>query len=333
MVLCARSLLAGVPTGDATGSLFSPVNWAPRCQSVPKTCPSFCTTSANFALIFTSGGSAASTSTRGPGGVTQRWSADKSAPTDAPAPAAEYESIARRDGNADASVSGAPVAPERKQAPGLGTAYGEQRFSSVRSVRFRRADPTRPDTLLSLRYNDAEGVAQMSQWKTGQYPQRANYQTGALALTLRDDGGSPLPGAQIGSDVYAVGEAGARYTIGVENHSGQRYEVLASVDGLDVIDGGEADFSKRGYLIDPYTSFVIEGWRTGDDTVAAFRFSDMDASYAGQTGKPRNIGVIGLAFFREEGQVQYDELRRRDQADPFPNRYAPPPPGHRASGY
>jgi hypothetical protein len=203
----------------------------------------------------------------------------------------------------------------------------------VRSVRFRRADASRPDTLLSLRYNDAEGVNQMAQWKTGQYPQRANYQSGALALSLRDDAGNTLPGGQIGGDVYAVGEAGARYTIGVENHSGQRYEVVASVDGLDVIDGGEADFTKRGYLIDPYTSFVIEGWRTGDDTVAAFRFSDMDNSYAGRTGKPRNIGVIGLAFFREEGQAPYDELRRRDQADPFPNRYAPPPPGYRADGY
>lgn len=232
----------------------------------------------------------------------------------------------------DATVSSAAPMQEKKSA-GLGTEYGEQRFSSVRSVRFRRADATHPDALLSLRYNDAEGVSQMSHWKTGQYPQRANYQSGALALTLRDDGGNPLPGAQIGSDVYAIGEAGARYTIGVENHSAQRYEVVASVDGLDVIDGAEADFSKRGYLIDPYTSFVIEGWRTGDDTVAAFRFSDMDNSYAGRTGKPRNIGVIGLAFFREEGQVPYDELRRRDQADPFPNRYAPPPPGYRANGY
>jgi hypothetical protein len=254
----------------------------------------------------------------------------------APARLHSEESLASRDAagyDGDATVSGATAPQMEKKSAGLGTAYGEQRFSSVRSVRFRRADQTHPDTLLSLRYNDAEGVAAMSQWKTGQYPQRANYQAGALALTLRDDAGNPLPGAQIGGDVYAVGEAGARYTIGVENHSGQRYEVLASVDGLDVIDGGEADFNKRGYLIDPYTSFVIEGWRTGDDTVAAFRFSDMETSYAAQTGKPRNIGVIGLAFFREEGQVQVDELRRRDQADPFPNRYAPPPPGYRANGY
>jgi len=274
------------------------------------------------------GGTASTTSpAQGPGGA-QRWSGDKSA---APASGAEYdEAIARRDGNADASVSASPTPPERQQQPGLGTAYGEQRFSSVRSVRFRRANPSVPDAILSLRYDDAEGVRQMAQWKTGGAPQPASSQAGIFTMTLRDESTGPLPGARVGNDIYAVGETGARYTIGVENHSAYRYEVVASVDGLDVIDGGEADFSKRGYLIDPYTSFIIEGWRTGDDTVAAFRFSDMDSSYAGRTGKARNIGVVGVAFFHEEGQASHDELRRRDQADPFPNRYAPPPPARRA---
>lgn len=279
------------------------------------------------------GGSAGATgtsATRGPG-VAQRWSSGK-ASADASAPAAEYESIARRDGNAEASASVSGMPPEPKKQPGLGTSYGEQRFSSVRSVQFRRANPTVPDAVLSLRYDDAEGVRQMAQWKTGGNPQAASSQAGIFTMTLRDEANNALPGAQVGGDIYAVGETGARYTIGVENHSAYRYEVVASVDGLDVIDGGEADFSKRGYLIDPYTSFVIEGWRTGDDTVAAFRFSDMDSSYAGRTGKARNIGVIGVAFFHEQGQASYDELRRRDSADPFPNRYAPPPPARRA-GY
>ncbi len=273
-------------------------------------------------------------SVSGPAGGT--WTTGTPGTADAPgAPAPMHDEVASRESAAgydgDASVGGM-VAPEKKSA-GLGTAYGEQRFSSVRSVRFRRANPTTPSMLLSMRYNDAEGVNQMAHYKTGQYPQRASNESGQISLTLRDDAGSPLPGAQIGSDLYAVGEAGARYTVGIENHSAYRYEVVASVDGLDVIDGAEADFNKRGYLIDPYTSFVIEGWRTGDDTVAAFRFSDMDNSYAGRTGKPRNIGVIGVAFFQEEGQVHSDELRRRDTADPFPNRYAPPPPGYRANGY
>jgi len=274
-------------------------------------------------------GSASASGPQAPASA-QRWSGGGSAGAKQSAEA-EGDAVASRDGNFEASVSGAPVpAPERQQKPGLGTSYGEQRFSSVRSVRFRRANASVPDAVLSLRYDDAEGVRQMAQWKTGGAPQPASSQAGIFTMTLRDEAGRPLAGAQVGGDVYAVGETGARYTIGVENHSAYRYEVVASVDGLDVIDGGDADFSKRGYLIDPYTSFVIEGWRTGDATVAAFRFSDMDSSYAGRTGKARNIGVIGVAFFHEEGQLSYDELRRRDQADPFPNRYAPPPPTRRA---
>ena len=280
------------------------------------------------------GGSAGGSRTSagyGPG-VSQQWGSDRpSVSAEAPSPAAD-EAIARRDSNTTSGASVSAMPPEPKKQPGLGTAYGEQRFSSVRSVQFRRANPTVPDAILSLRYDDAEGVWQMAQWKTGGNPQAASSQAGIFTMTLRDEANNPLAGAQVGNDVYAVGETGARYTIGVENHSAYRYEVVASVDGLDVIDGAEADFSKRGYLIDPYTSFVIEGWRTGDDTVAAFRFSDMDSSYAGRTGKARNIGVIGVAFFHEQGQASYDELRRRDQADPFPNRYAPPPPARRA-GY
>lgn len=232
----------------------------------------------------------------------------------------------------EASVSSSPAPPQQQYKPGLGTAYGEQRFSSVRSVQFRRSSSQSPAALLALRYNDAEGVRQISQWKSGGYPQRAVNQSGVLSVTLRDESGSALPGAQVGSDVYAVGETGARYVIGVENNSNQRYEVVASVDGLDVIDGQEADFNKRGYVINPYTSFVIEGWRTSDDTVAAFRFSDMDDSYAERVGKGRNIGVVGVAFFHEEGVSSPDELRRRDSADPFPGRYTPPPPGYRANG-
>jgi hypothetical protein len=260
----------------------------------------------------------------------------------APSPGQAGEGLARRDSTADysggddggASVSATPTAPPTEYKPGLGTSYGEQRFSSVRTVRFRRANATNPAALLSLRYNDSDGVRQISQWKTGGYPQRATSQSGALTVSLRDEVGSTLPGAQVGSDVYAVGEAGARYVIGIENNSNSRYEVVASVDGLDVIDGQDADFTKRGYLIDPYTSFVIEGWRTSDDTVAAFRFSDMDNAYAERMGKGRNIGVVGVAFFHEEGvPANTDELRRRDSADPFPNRYAPPPPGYRANGY
>lgn len=247
-----------------------------------------------------------------------------------PAPAAEAYSAEAGDG--EASVSGSVAELERSR-PGLGTSFGETHSSAVRDVQFERADAMNPDALLSMRYNDAAGVQQLAQWKTGTpHVQAAARQTGMFSVTLRDESGRALPGAQIGGDVYAIGEAGARYTIGLENHSPYRFEAVASVDGLDVLDGDDAGFHKRGYVVAPYTSFAIEGWRTSEQTVAAFRFSDMDDAYAERVGKGRDIGVIGVALFRERG-ADLRELQRREQADPFPARYASPPPPRPYQGY
>ncbi len=113
------------------------------------------------------------------------------------------------------------------------------------------------------------------------------------------------------------------------NHSSERFEVLASVDGLDVIDGRVGSYSKRGYLIDAYGTLDIDGFRRSSDAVAAFRFGSVRDSYAARAGSDRNVGVIGIAIFREHNWVderRWEENNRRDNAEPFPNRYAPPPP-------
>jgi hypothetical protein len=41
---------------------------------------------------------------------------------------------------------------------GLGTEYGEAQYSPVTEVRFERQNPSRPDSILSLRYDDADGL-------------------------------------------------------------------------------------------------------------------------------------------------------------------------------
>jgi len=124
-----------------------------------------------------------------------------------------------------------------------------------------------------------------------------------------------------------IGEDGARYRIVVRNGTTARFEVVASVDGLDVIDGHQADPNRRGYIVDPHGVLVIDGFRTSDDAVAAFRFGKVADSYAAQTTGDRNVGVVGLAIFSERGAIWTPaELGRRDSADPFPNRnYAMPP--------
>ncbi len=210
--------------------------------------------------------------------------------------------------------------PEPRDRPGLGTSYGEHRWSEVRSVSFKRGNPGSPDAVLSLRYNDRQGVRELANIRGSGFRSTATSEVGPLRMSLLDGSGRSLQGAIVGGETYAVGETGQRYMIGIENNSGERYEVVTTVDGLDVIDGDHGSLDKRGYVVEPFTSFVIEGWRTSDSSVAAFRFSSIDDSYADRTGRPRNIGVIGAAFFHERSRPDYYELQRRDHADPFPGR-------------
>ncbi|MEM6994299.1 MAG: hypothetical protein AAF721_27540 [Myxococcota bacterium] len=211
--------------------------------------------------------------------------------------------------------------------PGLGTSYGEQRHSSVVNTAFMR-DSDSPDTVLSLWYNDWAGIESMA----AAYGRRnttnstASSSDGSFVVQLVDEHGRTLPASDIEGRRYAAGLAGARYKIRISNNSAYRFEVVASVDGLDVIDGSEAAFHKRGYVLDAWSSITIDGWRTSDDTVASFRFSDIEDSYAERTGKGRNIGVVGVAFFHERGAAPWQELNRRHSSEPFPGRYTPPPP-------
>ena len=61
----------------------------------------------------------------------------------------------------------------------------------------------------------------------------------------------------------------------------------------------------------------------------AGEFGSVKESYAAHTSGDRNVGVIGIAVFREYHRTygsRIDENLRRDNADPFPNRFALPPP-------
>lgn len=120
-------------------------------------------------------------------------------------------------------------------------------------------------------------------------------------------------------ETHLLGHAGERYLLRVHNRSARRVEAVVSVDGLDVIDGKPGDYMrKRGYLVPAYGSVDIEGWRVSEREVAAFRFGVIEDSYAARTGKPRNIGVIGVAIFPErrvnppKPYVIRPELPRRD---------------------
>jgi hypothetical protein len=141
---------------------------------------------------------------------------------------------------------------------------------------------------------------------------------------LRADGES-LPTYALRDRFYVQGNAGERYVLRITNPTPRRIEAVVSVDGLDVIDGESGDLRKRGYVVPAYGETRIEGFRTSQADVATFRFSSVSGSYAGQKGKPRNVGVIAVALFEEqpvpdEQQIIVGQAPRPHRPRPYDHR-------------
>ena len=100
-------------------------------------------------------------------------------------------------------------------------------------------------------------------------------------------------------EYWVAGTPGATYAIEIRNQIGERILAVTSVDGINVISGATAGWNQTGYVFDPGVSYQITGWRKSDAEVAAFTFTASPNSYAERTGRPANIGVIGVAVFRE----------------------------------
>jgi hypothetical protein len=75
--------------------------------------------------------------------------------------------------------------------------------------------------------------------------------------------------------------------------------VVLSVDGVNAVSGETAAVGQTGYVLAPYQSAEITGWRKSLSEAAAFYFTALPDSYAARTDRPDNVGVIGAAVFRE----------------------------------
>jgi hypothetical protein len=120
---------------------------------------------------------------------------------------------------------------------------------------------------------------------------------------------APLYAAVDGSGRYYLeARQGARYTLHLSNRTGERVAVLMTVDGLNVISGERQAVDQRGrmYVLDPWESADIQGWRASLDDVRRFTFVDEKASYAARSGKANSrMGWIELAVYRERHRYTY----------------------------
>ena len=103
---------------------------------------------------------------------------------------------------------------------------------------------------------------------------------------------------------YVVGKPGNEYQVSVKNRLREDVLAIVSVDGINVVSGETAHPSQTGYVLGSYRGYNILGWRKSLAETAAFYFTALPDSYAARTGRPDNVGVIGVAVFRRKQEPQ-----------------------------
>jgi hypothetical protein len=140
--------------------------------------------------------------------------------------------------------------------------------------------------------------------------------------------GRNLPVYQHEGRYYVVGKPGNEYQIRVRNRAGADILTVVSVDGVNAVSGETANWDQTGYVLGRYQSYDIKGWRKSQERIAAFYFTEHQNSYAARTGRPENVGVIGVALFRKkvEPEARIENYRPRREApasSPGPRDDAP----------
>ncbi len=127
---------------------------------------------------------------------------------------------------------------------------------------------------------------------------------------------------------YLEAVKGRNYSLVVRNNSSGRVGVVIAVDGRNIISGRKSHLrnDEEMYIISPFGSTRLDGWRTDDWTVHRFYFTSEADSYAKKTFDDASaMGVIAVAAFRE--REPYGYLREGSlQKLPAPGSPAPRAP-------
>ena len=132
----------------------------------------------------------------------------------------------------------------------------------------------------------------------GLYEASANLVTVSVQVDGRAASLYPSPDGS--GRYYLEARTGSRYSVALANRSAERVGVVLTVDGLNAISGGRDTARGRMYVLDPWQSTSVQGWRTSLQDVRQFTFVDERRSYATRTGKANEkMGWIEVAVYRE----------------------------------
>jgi hypothetical protein len=102
---------------------------------------------------------------------------------------------------------------------------------------------------------------------------------------------------------YLEAKKGENYGIMIRNNSPERLGVVIAVDGRNIITGSRSDLrnSETMYIVNPYEHMRYDGWRTADNEVHQFYFTEPTDSYSVRAFADSSaMGVVAVAVFREK---------------------------------
>ncbi len=102
---------------------------------------------------------------------------------------------------------------------------------------------------------------------------------------------------------YVQAFAGRNYSVVLRNNTGRRVAVLLAVDGLNAVNGEITRLQSHEpmYVLGPWETATIRGWRSSLDEIRRFVFVDERRSYAERTGQSNSdMGWIRVLAFREQ---------------------------------
>lgn len=128
----------------------------------------------------------------------------------------------------------------------------------------------------------------------------------AVEVRIVNDEGRTLPIYPVKTKralkkVYTEAVKGDHYRIEVKNLLNRRVGLVIAVDGRNIITGEKSWLknNERMYILEPYASGEFSGWRTGQERVNRFYFTDVPDSYAAAFGDESAMGIITVAAFSE----------------------------------